>query len=129
MKIAFIGCSKKKRIHKCQAYLMYQGELFISSLLYCRRHQFDSIYILSAKYGILELESIIEPYDISLNNMTEKQRKKWSEKIKIQINEKNIEGEFWFFCGNKYHKYFDGIKPLSKLGIGQQLKWLKTRNG
>ena len=69
-RIAFIGCSKKKKSSPCIAEKLYQGELFKKSLKYCLQEKFDEIFILSAKYGILSLSDIISPYEKTLNNFS-----------------------------------------------------------
>jgi len=126
-RIAFIGCSKRKKISPCQAKDLYQGELFKKSLRYCQQEKFDKIYILSAKYGLVSLSDIIQPYEKTLNTFTEDEKKNWSNKVKQQILEKNISGEFWFFCGSNYHKYFEGEKPLFGLSLGYQLNWFNRK--
>lgn len=49
---------------------MYVSDLFKKSLEYARRLNPAKIYILSAKYGLLELDDMIEPYEITLNEMS-----------------------------------------------------------
>jgi cytoplasmic iron level regulating protein YaaA (DUF328/UPF0246 family) len=121
-RIAFISCSKTKLGYPAPACKLYQGTLFKKSLKYCTDN-FDVVYILSAKYGLLELNQIIEPYEETLNNKTKIERKIWSEKVKKQIQEKQIHGVFWFFTGEKYHEFFTGEKPLSGLSLGRCLSW------
>jgi hypothetical protein len=106
---------------------MYQGALFLKSLKFAIQEKFDMIFILSAKYGLLELTSIISPYEKTLNTFSKKDLKSWSDMVKTQIEEKKLSGEFWFFCGERYHMFFQGRKPLSGLSLGNQLKWLNQK--
>ena len=69
---------------------MYQGQLFKKSYLYAIKLNPDKIFILSAKYGLLELNDIIEPYNITLNNTPNAIIKNWSEKAIQQLKNKNI---------------------------------------
>lgn len=87
-----------------------------------------NIYILSAKYGLLELNQQIEPYELTLNTMNKKQRKEWADKVLIQCKEKGIsfEDETIFLCGKKYREFLmkefkNSTTPLEHLGIGKQL--------
>ena len=119
--IAFIGCSKSKRKENYLAQEMYQGELFKKALKYCKIN-FDHIYILSAKYGLLSLDQQIEPYDQTLNTMSKKERQIWYDLVWNQIK-KFPEHLIYFFCGENYHLPFRGNKPLQGLSIGKQLQW------
>ena len=65
MQVAFIGCTKRKKGYPCPAYEMYSmSALFRKAYAYCNDH-YDRVYILSAKYGLVEPKAIIEPYDIT----------------------------------------------------------------
>lgn len=67
MKIALIACCKKKKESQCRACEMYQSTLFKLSYKYAEKTGCDEIYILSAKYGLLDKDKIIAPYDETLN--------------------------------------------------------------
>jgi hypothetical protein len=64
-KIAIIGCSKSKQNYTCRADEMYTGTIFQKSYEVAKQIT-DNIYILSAKYGLLKPDTIIEPYDLAL---------------------------------------------------------------
>ena len=69
MKIGLISCTKKKKLSPCQAQELYSDSTLFSYVLdYCRKH-YDKIYILSAKYGLVELNQKIKPYDLTLKTM------------------------------------------------------------
>lgn len=128
-KIAFIACSKTKNNSPCTAEKMYQGELFKKSLKYCKNN-YDIVFILSAKYGLLELNDFIEPYEETLNNKTEQEKKQWAEIIKTQMKEKNIfSSEVDILAGKNYYKYlnYNNIPLADKKGIGYQLQWLSEQ--
>ena len=124
---AFIACSKRKKSSPCRAKEFYQGELFKKSLYYCLSHQFDNTFILSAKYGLVALDQVLEPYDLTLKNLSKRERWGWSQKVKLQLHECGIVGEFWFFTGVFYREFFDGVFPLEGLTLGYQLKWFKDQ--
>lgn len=123
---AFIACSKQKKHYPCTANLMYGGSLFKKSLQYCRLH-YEHIYILSAKYGVLELNQVIEPYDLTLKNMSKLERAAWYRKVSNQMLEMKIPQPFVFYTGHLYNDPFAGIKPLNGLGLGQQLQYFTER--
>ncbi len=125
-RIAFIACSKTKCRTPCTAEQMYQGVLFKKALAYCKP-RFDHVYILSAKYGLLNLTDFISPYEETLNTASIDLQQAWARKVDAQLKERKITGEFWFFTGERYHKFFDGKKPLQGLSLGYQLKWFTNQ--
>lgn len=125
----FISCVSKKRDIPCKAEEMYISSLFKKSLSYAKTLN-GHIRILSAKYGVLELDDFIEPYELTLNSMSEMEKKTWAEKVITQLNQKNIDfNEFTvFLVGENYRKYLISFFPkkeipLEGLPIGKQLEW------
>jgi hypothetical protein len=55
-KIVLVSCVKSKLSHPAKARDLYISTLFKSNLEYACRQNPDGIYILSAKYGLLELD-------------------------------------------------------------------------
>ena len=131
--ICFISCVKKKQNKKCIAKDMYISNYFKYLLKYAYKTNSDKIFILSAKYGVLELNDKIEPYEKCLNNVTEKEKKEWAFKCYNQLKQKNIDfnDKTIWLCGKNYKKYLikkfrNNIEPLKNYkGIGYQLKFLK----
>lgn len=70
--IVFLSCVKTKQDHRCRADEMYISPLFKLSLRYAQSLNPRKIFILSAKYGLLELNDIIDPYELTLNHMGER---------------------------------------------------------
>ena len=134
IKIALISCTKLKQSYPCEAQEMYLlSQLFKKASYYIKQQNYDKWFILSAKYGLLNPNDIIEPYDLTLSNMKSEDIKKWSEKIFNQLVIYNID-EIDFYTGEKYRKYLISLLkekniicniPLKGLGIGQQLKFYK----
>lgn len=75
-KIVLISCASKKEKTKTKAKDLYIGTLFKYSLAYAKQLNPDRIYILSAEYGLVDLEQEIEPYDVTLNYISPKEREK-----------------------------------------------------
>lgn len=137
MKIALVSCTKLKQDYSCRAQEMYLlSTLFSKAVNYIKQQNYDRWFILSAKYGLLNPNVLIEPYDLTLNNMKSEEIKKWSQKVFNQLIIYNID-EIDFYSGDKYRKYLIpmlekiNIKcniPLKGLGIGQQLQFYTRRN-
>lgn len=90
MKIGLIACCSKKEKSKMQAKNFYISTLFKYSLEHLEKNKCDKIFILSAKYCLLDLDEIIKPYDITLNNMKVKDRKEWANAVLTDLNKKQI---------------------------------------
>ena len=133
-KIVLISCVSKKLNHKSKAQDLYVSPLFQKNLRYARSLNPDKIFILSAKYGLLSLTDVVEPYDKTLNKMTSNEIKEWANSVLKQLQKvfDLDKEEFVFLAGNNYRKFLlPHIKnykiPMLGLGIGKQLKWLTER--
>ena len=133
-KIVLISCVSKKLNHKSKAQDLYVGPLFQKNIRYAKSLNPDKIFILSAKYGLLNLTDEVEPYDKTLNKMTSNEIKEWANLVLKQLQKVSDinKDEFVFLAGNNYRKFLlPHIKnykiPMLGLGIGKQLKWLTKR--
>lgn len=130
--IALISCGKSKLKEPATAQRLYTGDLFQKSLAYARLRNADAIYILSAKYGLVELDQMIEPYEKTLNRMPAAEVKRWAEEVLIELRSRTdfTSDRFIFLAGDKYRSllishlaHFE--VPLQGLGFGKQLQFLK----
>jgi len=133
--IVLISCVSKKLSKKAKARDLYTSPLFKYNLKYALSLSPDKIFILSAKYGLLDLDEEVEPYNKTLNKMKSKEIEKWAEDVLNQLKKvSNLdEDEFIFLAGENYRKFLiSHIKnykiPMKGLCIGKQLKWLKEKS-
>ena len=133
-RIVLISCVSKKLSYRAKAKDLYISPLFKYNLKYAKSLNPDRIFILSAKYGLLDLEEEIESYNETLNTMSSKDIKEWANKVINQLNKlANLKkDEIIFLAGERYRKYLishiSNYKiPLKGLGIGKQLKFLKDK--
>ena len=88
MKIALISCSKLKTDRPCPARELYApSRLFSLSYQYARRNA-DKVYILSAKYGLVEESAVIAPYDLTLADLPEYRQRDWANYVLTQMGER-----------------------------------------
>ena len=134
MKIVLISCASQKLNSPAKACELYTSPLFKKSLAYAQILRPDNVFILSAKYFLLPLNKIIEPYNVSLNNMGVAEIRSWAKTVIHELEKKAslIDDEFIFFAGQKYRRFLlPEIKkrevPMEGLGIGKQLKFLTDR--
>ena len=138
-RVAFVGCTKRKRDGECMAGEMYDpSTLFSLCKQYILQSNYDEWLILSAKYGVLEPETMIQTYDKSLYTMTRNELRAWESRVGGQVFDrlKAIDDDIVvdFYCGEIYRKEL--VKrlrsmnitinePLKGLGIGRQMQYLK----
>ena len=132
MKVVLLSCVSMKLPHKAKARDLYVSPLFRLGLKYAESLHPDKIFILSAEYGLVDLEREIEPYDRTLNTMSANDVLSWAGGVLLQlrgsVDLKN--DEFVFLAGERYRKHLaphmtNCHVPMKGLGIGRQLKYLK----
>jgi len=134
--IVLIGCVKTKLDRKSKAEELYTSDLFKGRLKYTRMLRPDYIYILSAKYGLVDLKQEIEPYDKTLKTMTAIEIKKWADDVINKLRKKVDlkKDKVLFLCGEKYRKYLiphiaNYEVLLGNLSQGKQLQFFKNLDG
>ena len=133
-KIVLISCVKQKLDKPAKVKELYVSDLFRKFLAYAETLSPDTVFILSAKYGLLNCEEMIEPYELTLNTMGVRERKDWSGKVIDQLGK--VSGlrcdKFIFLAGERYRQYLlPHIShyeiPLQGLRVGEQKQWLKRK--
>lgn len=126
MRVFIIPCGSKKQDKACQAQEMYLGGYFKANLEFAKK-QTPHVYILSAKYGFLRLEQIIEPYNLHMANSTLS-----NEMLRQQASMLGILNETPFVLGgenyiNKCAQIFPQIRRVMPkgLGMGKQISFLR----
>ena len=134
LRVVLISCVSKKLNYKSLARDLYVSPLFKKNLQYAKSLRPDKIFILSAKYGLLNLNDVIEPYNKTLNDMRSFELNDWSSSVLSELKKLvDIESdEFIFLAGVNYRKFLiphlNHYKiPMLGLGIGRQLQWLSER--
>jgi hypothetical protein len=87
-RVVLISCASKKLSKRAEAKDLYISPLFKYNIRYAKSLNPDSIFILSAKYGLLELNEEVEPYNQTLNKMNNEEIVKWSDEVINQLNKK-----------------------------------------
>jgi hypothetical protein len=96
--IVLLSCARQKLGHCARAEDLYVGDLFRKSLAYARQRRPTAIFILSAKYGLIEPAEEICPYDITLNRMSLAEVRKWSDSVFAQLNRRvEVEKDHFVF--------------------------------
>lgn len=130
--IVLLSCTKAKKDYSCKASEMYSASANFRKAYQYAQTFADEIYILSAKYGLLTTEDVIEPYNFTLNGQSSEFRRSWTKAVLNKLCEvANISGDhFTLLTGKNYYEFLlDGISnhaiPLKGKSQGQ---WIPTLN-
>ncbi len=144
-KIILIACVSKKVDFKTKAKNLYISQLFENSLAYAYSLNPDKIFILSALHYLLELDTEINPYNVTLSNIPKSKRKygirvlspaekmEWG-KIVGEMLSKQADLQRDHFIILAGQEYIKPIKPYIKnlddklhgLRQGERVKYLKA---
>ncbi len=84
MKVALVSCSSSKLSYPSKARDLYSSPLYLASRTFVEG-RYNKWYILSAKYGLLEPDQNIEPYDETLNKKSMVLRKAWASEVATSL--------------------------------------------
>jgi hypothetical protein len=131
--IALVSCVSRKGARRAKAKDLYDSPLFKKARDYAETCS-NTWYILSAKYGLLTPDTIIAPYDDTLNTKSRAERQQWAERVwrdlspRVQPSDRIV-----ILAGQRYREFIlpklvaRGCVvdvPMEGLGIGRQLGWL-----
>ena len=131
--LCLVSCVARKLPRSAPAKDLYVSDLFrkMRRLVEAQGWRW---FILSAKYGLLDPERVIEPYDETLNEVGVAVRRDWAEGCLDALGP-HLAGvkSVVFLAGTKYREFLApalvgrGIKvhvPMAGMRIGEQLAWL-----
>lgn len=134
-RISLISCVSLKGTAPVPAAHLYQSALFLKTRAYAVTTS-NYWFILSAEYGLLHPNTVIAPYDRTLNLMKTSERQAWSARVIEQMQERLPPAdEVILLAGQRYReniidwlskRYSRVAVPMEGLTIGRQLQWLKA---
>ena len=134
-KVGLISCASKKHDEPMTVERLYsKSPHFRYATEFCKRN-YNAVYAISAKHGLIALSQVIEPYDISLANIQHAEFKEWIDHVSNQIRETiPSDWELYFHAGKRFRTlipHLDEYKchvPMKGIGIGLHLhffiEWL-----
>lgn len=132
--IALISCAKGKKSHAAPAAELYQSQLFDGMKRYAQANA-DQYFILSAKHGLVDPTTVLEPYDMTLHTFTKGERRDWSERVVAKLALELAPGDRVIILGGVLYREhmqdwleeagYQCLVPMRGLEIGQQLQYLK----
>ena len=106
MRVALIQCTSRKKAYKCPARDLYSESPRFRLAYALAKLVADKIFILSAKYGLVPEDAIIEPYNETLKGKSVLERRAWGEKVLNDLRKvSDLESdEFIVLAGKVYHE-------------------------
>jgi len=124
-----IACSGSKLDKPAKARDLYQGQAFKFAMEAAARAGAD-VLILSALHGAVDPDAVLNPYNVTLSDMTQADRQSWAQRTAAEL-EPHQGRAVTVLAGANYAAAcinLDAAYPLAGLGIGQQLAALKNYN-
>jgi len=128
MTYGLVACCATKADAPCAAKDLYVSPLFRMSREWIERQSIPW-FILSAKYGLLDPSRIVEPYNLTLSQLSRQQRQQWARHVQQQLVAAVGGSTLVVLAGSLYlgaTKGFRVIDPLQGLPIGRRLQRLKA---
>ncbi len=128
-----VSCVSAKRSTRTKAKDLYVSPLFVKARTHVEKME-KPWFVLSAQHGLLHPETVIPPYEQTLNAMGVAARRAWARKVLGQL-EPHLAGvqSVIFLAGQRYREHLETplrrraiavTAPMQGLRIGEQLSWL-----
>lgn len=130
-----VSCVKTKQCCPAPARNLYTSDWFVKART-CVERTGRSWYILSAKYGLVDPNEQIDPYEKKLDNMGVDDRRAWACGV-IEALDSHLTDvkSVVFLASEKYREFLEPVlhrrgiavsTPMKGLIQGEQLAWLKA---
>jgi cytoplasmic iron level regulating protein YaaA (DUF328/UPF0246 family) len=139
--VYLISCVAEKRAFECPAESLYCSDLFRKARAYVFRNLApgDKWFILSAKHGLLRPQTVVGPYNETLNTMRKSKRLEWARLVTSALRSALSPDDLVvFLAGQKYREFLEASVlalgcqvslPMRGMCIGEQLSWLGRAGG
>ncbi len=135
-RIYLVSCVAQKGPNPAAAQNLYESTWFRLARRYVERSG-APWFILSAKYGLVTPDTVICPYDTTLNRMGAPDRLAWAGNVQSQMDEHLPDADkIIVLAGARYREHletylrhrFPAVEiPMEGLRIGEQLNWLNKQ--
>ena len=136
MAVYLVSCVGQKRSRAAPAKELYTSPWFRKARTYVEMAG-GRWFVLSAKHGLIHPDQVVEPYNLTLNDMRVTERHRWAARVLTQL-EPHLAGvnAVEFLAGQRYREFLEpalrqrGLAvsvPMEGLKIGEQLSWLSRR--
>lgn len=136
-RVILVSCAATKLDRPAPAADLYTSPLFRAARSYAEASG-HPWFVLSARHGLVEPGTVLEPYDTKLADLTPGERSAWADRVARALYYKGFGGwgVFEIHAGDAYARplrvalapiSLNILEPLDGLGIGQRLHWYAAR--
>lgn len=141
MEIGLVSCTKSKLDHPAEPKELYTESAYFRKAREYAEQEHDAWSILSAKHHLLDPDGpAIEPYDETLTGAGVQERRRWSEEVVEQLEERGLlqpEVTLVMHAGKAYYSELlpqlpDAVSveiPTQGLQFGETLSWYNDQLG
>lgn len=107
MRIGLVGCVKSKRAEPAAARDLYVSTLFAGRRAFVEK-TCDQWYVLSAKHGLVDPNTVIEPYDVALAAHSTRERRQWARAVIEELQQRVGDlgaHQFEIHAGSRYRNF------------------------
>ena len=132
--VALVSCGKKKKNYRTAAENLYESPIFRRSLQVAKSIA-DTVYILSAKHGLVPLTKKLSPYDVALTSLDKARRLRWAQLVVDDLAPAlGPDTVVVAFAGEAYTTHLRAelsrrgnalLEPLAKMNLGTRGSALK----
>lgn len=136
--VFLVSCVSQKRSEPALAKDLYVSALFTKARRYVEAGG-GPWFILSAKYGLVAPDQVLDPYNETLNKMGVAERREWAKFVQSQMDQQLPNADrVVILAGKRYREFlmdyltrrYRSVEiPMDRLKIGEQLHWLCLRDG
>lgn len=130
---ALVACAKTKRDHAAPAADLYISPLFEKSRRHAEHHA-KAWFILSARHGLVQPNTRLEPYELTLADMSSADIETWADRVVSDLARAlPPPAHLMFLAGQNYQRPlrrrllalgYAVSDPLEGLPIGRRMAWL-----
>lgn len=133
--IHLVACVGRKRDYRAPAADLYRSDWFVKARRYVEAMH-APWFILSAAHGLVRPGDWLDPYDVTLRDLTAAERRRWGEMTVVQLRDAigpAHRGPIVFLAGRLYRDPlldFAGhraVIPMAGMAIGRQKAWLAAQ--
>lgn len=134
--VYLISCVSKQAPHPQPARSLFLSEWFKKAVRWVHQNlkSGDRWFILSARYQLVEPDTVLAPYGETMPLLSSAVRKIWADNVYAALRPMLNPGDRVVFLAGQYYRRdlvdrlrasgIDVDTPMEGLGIGQQLTWL-----
>lgn len=132
--VIFVGCGAQKQETAAPARTLYTSTYFTVKREFAETFA-DQWYVLSAEYGLVAPDEVIEPYDTTLSGLVDWQVQRWADDVQQALPNLSS-ARVVVLAGRDYVAPLRSVLaaeaadlrlPLAGLGIGEQMGWLREQ--